>query len=87
MTESMSWAAAEGTRPLTATLLHAMAAVLMTASEMVARLAERQAVTHARRTPLGLVEFHAIHRDAGAPEGALYVDGHLVGVLEGVTRL
>jgi hypothetical protein len=32
---------------------------------------------------LPLVEFHA---EAGAPEGALYVDGHYVGSL-GVTRL
>jgi hypothetical protein len=32
----------------------------------------------------GAVEFHA---DAGAPEGALYVDGHLVGWLDGVKRL
>ena len=31
-----------------------------------------------------LLEFHA---EAGAPEGALYVDGHLVGHLAGVTRL
>jgi hypothetical protein len=30
------------------------------------------------------VEFHA---EAGAPEGALYVDGELVGRLPGVTRL
>lgn len=27
------------------------------------------------------------HREAGAPEGALYVDGRRVGVLPGVTRL
>lgn len=30
------------------------------------------------------LEFYA---EAGAPEGALYVDGHLVGTLPGVTRL
>lgn len=27
------------------------------------------------------------HAEAGAPEGALYVDGQRVGVLPGVTRL
>ena len=31
-----------------------------------------------------VLEFHA---EAGAPEGALYVDGRRVGVLPGVTRL
>jgi hypothetical protein len=30
------------------------------------------------------LEFHA---DAGAPEGALYLDGRLVGWVQGVTRL
>ena len=35
-----------------------------------------------RREPI--VEFHA---EAGAPEGALYVDGKLVGWIEGVCRL
>ncbi len=33
---------------------------------------------------LPLLEFHA---EAGAPEGALYVDGVLFGHVEGVTRL
>lgn len=33
---------------------------------------------------LPLLEFHA---EAGAPEGALYVDGVLFGRVEGVTRL
>lgn len=32
----------------------------------------------------GLLEFHA---EAGAPEGALYVDGRFVARLPGVTRL
>jgi len=31
-----------------------------------------------------VLEFYA---EAGAPEGALYVDGQLIGVLKGVTRL
>jgi hypothetical protein len=37
------------------------------------------------RTPAERVlEFYA---EAGAPEGALYVDGHLIGFLPGVKRL
>jgi hypothetical protein len=31
-----------------------------------------------------VLEFYA---EAGAPEGALYVDGHLIGFLPGVKRL
>lgn len=41
----------------------------------------RRAQTPARAPVL---EFYA---EAGAPEGALYLDGELVGRLEGVTRL
>jgi len=33
------------------------------------------------------VEFHPLFRDAGAPEGALYINGRLVGVISGVDRL
>ena len=41
--------------------------------------------TEVRTTPRDpLLEFHA---EAGAPEGALYVDGRLVGWLPGVRRL
>ncbi len=39
----------------------------------------------ARRAPTApLLEFYA---EAGAPEGALYVDGRLVGIVPGVNRL
>jgi hypothetical protein len=40
------------------------------------------AAPHARRAPE--LEFYA---EAGAPEGALYLDGDLVGYLPGITRL
>ncbi len=39
---------------------------------------------HAEPDTLPSVEFHA---EAGAPEGALYIDGLLVGHLAGVSRL
>lgn len=35
-------------------------------------------------TSVAVVEFHA---DGGAPEGALYVDGRLIGWIDGVNRL
>ena len=50
--------------------------------------ARRVAVAPHRPAPtlssLAALEFHA---EAGAPEGALYVDGELVARLPGVTRL
>ncbi len=46
------------------------------------RLGHREAAT--RTATLPVLEFHA---EAGAPEGALYVDGVLFGRVEGVTRL
>ncbi|QPF71459.1 hypothetical protein G8A07_24600 [Roseateles sp. DAIF2] len=48
------------------------------------RLAERLARVQARRRRAPELEFYA---EAGAPEGALYVDGQLIGTLPGVTRL
>ncbi len=62
------------------------AAALRQASRALARLARRLAaqrrLARALRPPE--LEFYA---EAGAPEGALYLDGELVGYLPGVTRL
>jgi hypothetical protein len=44
----------------------------------------RNTEAHASPAAEPVLEFYA---EAGAPEGALYVDGQRVGVLEGVTRL
>jgi len=62
------------------------AASLRAASAVLARLAHHVAVpVPAPAEPLPRVlEFYA---DAGAPEGALYLDGELIGVLPGVRRL
>jgi hypothetical protein len=64
----------------------AAAHVLLAASRALDRVASRLvALPHATApTVLPSLEFHA---DAGAPEGALYVDGELVGYVPGVTRL
>jgi len=65
---------------------HLAARVLRTSSRWLARLARqialRQVHQAARRAPE--LEFYA---EAGAPEGALYLDGELVGHLPGITRL
>lgn len=61
------------------------AAALRATSRTLGRLARQLAGAH-RQAPTGepVYEFYA---EAGAPEGALYVDGQLVGHVPGVTRL
>lgn len=87
-TKTVSWAAAHGAGPPSAALLHLVAAVLRAASDAVDRLAVRVGAADSAVAPAArVVEFHPIYRDAGAPEGALYVDGKLVGVIPGVKRL
>ena len=60
------------------------AALLERASRALARLAS--GLAHAPSEPRGdpCFEFHA---EADAPDGALYVDGRLVGWIPGVKRL
>jgi hypothetical protein len=92
----MPWGA-ETAPPLSATFLNLVAAVLRRASELLearamrlAEAAEREAAAAAAElleASVQMVEFHPVYRDAGAPEGALYVDGKLVGTISGVTRL
>lgn len=60
------------------------AALLQRASRLLARLACGLASAPVEPRGDPCYEFHA---EAGAPEGALYVDGRLVGWLSGVTRL
>jgi hypothetical protein len=88
MSNPSRWAPGAEPLPLKAALLHLLAMLLRAGSEALTRLAARAAEADAARTlPAGTVEFHALHREAGAPEGALYVDGKLVAVLPGVRRL
>ncbi len=96
MTRTLPWAASTSA-PLSATALNLLAAALRAASELLerraARLAEaaraeaQAAAEELLRAGAHTVEFHSFHGDAGAPEGALYVDGWLVGVIDGVLRL
>ncbi len=60
------------------------AALLRLLSHTLGLLAERVAPPPAAAPVEPLLEFHA---EAGAPEGALYVNGQLVGHLPGVHRL
>ena len=63
---------------------HLLAALLRVASRSLTRLARSLSATARERETAQVFEFYA---EAGAPEGALYVDGQLVGYLPGVTRL
>ncbi len=60
------------------------AAVLREAGKALSRMARRLGRTRERVRGEPIYEFYA---EAGAPEGALYLDGRLVGHVAGVTRL
>jgi hypothetical protein len=91
MNKNLNWSGDDATRPLGAVMLTVMlnflAAVLQAASDMLTRLALRLSAAEAITAMAHTVEFHTVYRDSGAPEGALYVNGELVGKIAGVTRL
>ena len=90
MSKTLTFAAVLAGRPYGATLLHLVAAALRSAGDAVHGLALRLAAaedTTATLPPIESVEFHSLHGEGGAPEGALYVNGVLVARLPGVTRL
>lgn len=82
----LSWSPVVARPPWTHPARRAAAASLRAASAVLARLARRVAVpAPAPAQPLpAVLEFYA---DSGAPEGALYLDGQLVGWIPGVKRL
>lgn len=65
---------------------HAVAFALRAASAALDRLAQRVATPAATHEP-GLPPELEFYAQAGAPEGALYVDGQFVGYIRGVQRL
>jgi hypothetical protein len=73
--------------PASGHLVRAAAAIVLRWSSVrLARLSRRLRGAHGRhgRRQAPELEFYA---EAGAPEGALYVDGAYVGKLPGITRL
>lgn len=82
----LSWRPESALHPLTRPLRSLAAAVLSTASAALARLAQLVAAPEATPLPR-LPEVLEFYADSGAPEGALYLDGDLVGYLPGVKRL
>jgi hypothetical protein len=82
----LSWRTGSAPHPWTRPWRSLAAALLRGASSALARLAQQVAAPEA--TPLPhLPEVLEFYSDAGAPEGALYLDGDLVGYLPGVKRL
>lgn len=83
---SLSFVPVAGRLPAGGRVRRGVAFVLHRASAVLAQLAlrvvARRAYGGGPREPV--LEFYA---EAGAPEGALYVDGVLVGLLAGVNRL
>jgi hypothetical protein len=65
----------------------AAAALLHGASRALQGLARQLTATPSRTPASALTPMLEFHAEAGAPEGALYVDGQLVGHLVGVSRL
>jgi hypothetical protein len=65
---------------------HHLVSALLHASALLLRVAVRLQ-QHPRRAAAPPLETFEYHAEAGAPEGALYVDGRLVGWLDGVPRL
>ena len=75
----------EAPRPAHEVALQLVASNLRSASAKLARLSRRLAQPAARvALPAPRLEFYA---EAGAPEGALYVDGKFVAWVSGVQRL
>ena len=75
----------EAPRPAHEAARRAVAAGLRSASAVLARWSRRlTAPTPRADQPVPRLEFYA---EAGAPEGALYLDGQFVGWVPGVQRL
>lgn len=88
MMKTLPWTTASPAKPRARATRLFVAALLRALSMSLDRLARRlAAMPHRRTVPLASLPSVEFHAEAGAPEGALYVDGELVGRLPGVTRL
>lgn len=79
------WSPADFRHPVSVFAQRLAASALRSASAVLAQLSRRLAVPAARQR--GAAQHLEFHAEAGAPEGALYLDGKLVGWLPGVRRL
>ena len=70
----------EAWRQFTARLLRSASTALARQARHIAR------PLHARKRRMSLCPVYEFHAEAGAPEGALYMDGHFIGTID-VRRL
>ncbi len=61
--------------------------ILRAVSHSLAQLSRSLSATERARDRTQGEAVYEFYAEAGAPEGALYVNGHLVGHVQGVTRL
>ena len=87
MLKSLPWAYVPHDAEPGASLRRFLARWLRRASAVLAALARALAHSDRRARRSGLPQQLEFYAEAGAPEGALYVDGQLVGYLDGVQRL
>lgn len=64
-----------------------LAAILRAASHRLAQLSRAVSATERARERTQGESVYEFYAEAGAPEGALYLNGQLVGYVPGVTRL
>lgn len=84
--KTLSWRPESALHPWTPPLRRLAATALRGTSSALARLAQLVAAPEATPLPR-LPEVLEFYSDSSAPEGALYLDGQLVGYLPGVKRL
>lgn len=85
MMKSTPWTGFPAAAPRFRSARRLAAALLRAASRMLAKMARVVANQHTDQpTVPRALEFYV---EAGAPEGALYADGRLLGHIEGVSRL
>jgi hypothetical protein len=87
MLKSLPWGYAPADAERVASLRHLLAALLRRASAALARLSRALAHSNRRGQRSQLPPQLEFYADASAPEGALYLDGQLIGYLDGVRRL
>ncbi len=85
--KELPWQARPAPHPVGEAARLLTAALLMVASAALARFAALVAPSRAAVDEGSIDPRFEFHADAGAREGALYVDGELVGHLPGVRRL
>ena len=87
MNHSLPWTTRPAAPRRASRARRAFAATLQQAAAGLAAAAQRLAAERAPPTPSEVAPWLEFHAEAGAPEGALYVNGELVGTLHGVARL